>query len=272
MTDGDIGCPEKLERDESPVYGMRRGSPPSKIHPCESGGTPPRCRCSSNCRASARWARRPSVTWPPPLDVVDVPAGRTLTTEGRAGREIFLVVEGRAAADRDGRPIGTMGPASSSASRPCSSAGLATPPSEPSPPCGSSWRVPTASPCSSTTCGRQRRRRRPRARHPRLPTVGRPQPVDGRRAPRGLTRSARQLEVRVLDDPEDAAAGLDHRGGADAVTDVADSDPSRVAPAATRSSSRRRRVGDAPVGARHRRRRSPRGSRPSSYPPTSKPT
>ena len=44
------------------------------------------------------------------LDVVDVPAGRTLATEGRAGREIFLVVEGRAAADRGGHPIGTVGP------------------------------------------------------------------------------------------------------------------------------------------------------------------
>jgi CRP-like cAMP-binding protein len=43
-------------------------------------------------------------------DVVDLPDGRILTTQGQLGWEMFIVVEGRAAVDRDGQRINEVGP------------------------------------------------------------------------------------------------------------------------------------------------------------------
>lgn len=43
-------------------------------------------------------------------DVVDLPDGRTLTTQGRLGWEMFILVEGRAAVERDGQLINEVGP------------------------------------------------------------------------------------------------------------------------------------------------------------------
>jgi CRP/FNR family transcriptional regulator, cyclic AMP receptor protein len=42
-------------------------------------------------------------------DEVDVPAGRELTTEGRAGEEFFLIVSGRVGVVRNGVRVRTMG-------------------------------------------------------------------------------------------------------------------------------------------------------------------
>ncbi len=44
------------------------------------------------------------------VDVLDLRAGQRLTVEGRPGRSIFLVVEGKAAAERDGQLVSTIGP------------------------------------------------------------------------------------------------------------------------------------------------------------------
>lgn len=43
------------------------------------------------------------------VDVLDVAAGRQLTVEGRFGRAIYLVVEGRALAERDGSVVAAIG-------------------------------------------------------------------------------------------------------------------------------------------------------------------
>jgi CRP/FNR family transcriptional regulator, cyclic AMP receptor protein len=43
---------------------------------------------------------------------VDVPAGRALTREGSGKRECFVTLAGTAVAQRDGRPIGVIGPGS----------------------------------------------------------------------------------------------------------------------------------------------------------------
>ena len=43
------------------------------------------------------------------VDVLDVAAGQHLTVEGRFGRSIFLVVEGRAIAARDGKVVAAIG-------------------------------------------------------------------------------------------------------------------------------------------------------------------
>jgi CRP/FNR family transcriptional regulator, cyclic AMP receptor protein len=42
-------------------------------------------------------------------DVVECPAGKTLTKEGEPGWEFFVVVDGRATARRGGRKLGTIG-------------------------------------------------------------------------------------------------------------------------------------------------------------------
>jgi CRP-like cAMP-binding protein len=41
-------------------------------------------------------------------DEVDLPPGKTLTTEGSRGREFFVLLEGSADVQRDGRRIATM--------------------------------------------------------------------------------------------------------------------------------------------------------------------
>jgi CRP/FNR family transcriptional regulator, cyclic AMP receptor protein len=41
---------------------------------------------------------------------VDLPAGKTLTTQGEAGQEFFVIVSGKVEATRDNVPIGTLGP------------------------------------------------------------------------------------------------------------------------------------------------------------------
>lgn len=43
------------------------------------------------------------------LDVLDLPAGRHLTVQGRPGRCVYLIVEGRAVAERDGAPAAALG-------------------------------------------------------------------------------------------------------------------------------------------------------------------
>lgn len=43
------------------------------------------------------------------LDVLDVPAGRTLTVQGRPSRCIYLIAEGKAVAERDGSPVAALG-------------------------------------------------------------------------------------------------------------------------------------------------------------------
>jgi CRP/FNR family cyclic AMP-dependent transcriptional regulator len=43
-------------------------------------------------------------------DEVTVPAGRTLTEEGRAGHEFFLILEGQASVRRNGRKVAALGP------------------------------------------------------------------------------------------------------------------------------------------------------------------
>ncbi len=42
-------------------------------------------------------------------DEIDVDAGKTLTREGDAGREFFVLVDGEAEVRRKGRKVGTMG-------------------------------------------------------------------------------------------------------------------------------------------------------------------
>jgi CRP-like cAMP-binding protein len=41
---------------------------------------------------------------------LDVPSGQVLVTEGRIGREFFLILEGRANVRRNGRKVATLGP------------------------------------------------------------------------------------------------------------------------------------------------------------------
>jgi CRP-like cAMP-binding protein len=41
---------------------------------------------------------------------LDVPPGRVLVTEGRTGREFFLILEGEATVRRNGRKVATLGP------------------------------------------------------------------------------------------------------------------------------------------------------------------
>ena len=43
-------------------------------------------------------------------DEVDVPAGTTLTRQGGSGHEFFVIIEGRARVERDGRVLATLGP------------------------------------------------------------------------------------------------------------------------------------------------------------------
>jgi len=43
-------------------------------------------------------------------ETVDLPAGRELTRQGAFGNEFFVIVEGQADVERDGRHIRTMGP------------------------------------------------------------------------------------------------------------------------------------------------------------------
>lgn len=43
-------------------------------------------------------------------DNIDVEAGRELITEGRVGREFFLILDGEAGVHRDGREVATLGP------------------------------------------------------------------------------------------------------------------------------------------------------------------
>lgn len=45
-------------------------------------------------------------------DELTVPAGKALVTEGDAGREFFVVVEGKASVTRHGREIAVLGPGS----------------------------------------------------------------------------------------------------------------------------------------------------------------
>lgn len=41
---------------------------------------------------------------------LDVPAGETLIMQGSAGRDFFVVVDGKAAVTRDGKDVATVGP------------------------------------------------------------------------------------------------------------------------------------------------------------------
>jgi len=41
---------------------------------------------------------------------LDVPAGETLIKQGSAGRDFFVVVDGKAAVTRDGKDVATVGP------------------------------------------------------------------------------------------------------------------------------------------------------------------
>lgn len=43
-------------------------------------------------------------------DEVDVPAGGTLTDEGRAGHEFYLILDGQASVRRKGKKVATLGP------------------------------------------------------------------------------------------------------------------------------------------------------------------
>jgi CRP/FNR family cyclic AMP-dependent transcriptional regulator len=43
-------------------------------------------------------------------DEVDVAAGKTLTEEGRAGHEFYLILDGKAAVRRKGKKVATLGP------------------------------------------------------------------------------------------------------------------------------------------------------------------
>ena len=43
-------------------------------------------------------------------DVVDLPANRILTTQGKLGWEMFILVSGRARVERDGHPMNEVGP------------------------------------------------------------------------------------------------------------------------------------------------------------------
>jgi CRP-like cAMP-binding protein len=43
-------------------------------------------------------------------DEIDVSAGTVLTRQGGSGQEFFVIVEGRARVERDGRQLATLGP------------------------------------------------------------------------------------------------------------------------------------------------------------------
>ena len=43
-------------------------------------------------------------------DEVDVAAGKTLTEEGRAGHEFYLILDGKASVRRKGKKVATLGP------------------------------------------------------------------------------------------------------------------------------------------------------------------
>jgi CRP-like cAMP-binding protein len=43
-------------------------------------------------------------------DEIDVPAGTVLTRQGGSGQEFFVIVEGRARVERDGRQLAMLGP------------------------------------------------------------------------------------------------------------------------------------------------------------------
>ncbi|HYO45002.1 MAG TPA: cyclic nucleotide-binding domain-containing protein [Candidatus Limnocylindrales bacterium] len=44
------------------------------------------------------------------VDQVDVDAGTVLMTEGRTGREFFIILSGTVAVSRNGHPLATLGP------------------------------------------------------------------------------------------------------------------------------------------------------------------
>lgn len=44
------------------------------------------------------------------VDQLTIPTGRTLTTQGRAGQEAFVIVDGEASVSVDGTEVGTVGP------------------------------------------------------------------------------------------------------------------------------------------------------------------
>jgi CRP/FNR family cyclic AMP-dependent transcriptional regulator len=46
------------------------------------------------------------------MDEVDLPAGKTLMTQGETGDEMFVIVSGRVSVERDGRKINERGPGS----------------------------------------------------------------------------------------------------------------------------------------------------------------
>ena len=66
-------------------------------------------------------------------DEVDVKAGTTLVDQGQPGREAFLILDGSATVQRNGRKVATLGPGQYSASCRCSTAGPARRPSPPTP-------------------------------------------------------------------------------------------------------------------------------------------
>ena len=43
-------------------------------------------------------------------DEIDVPAGTVLTRQGGSGQEFFVIIEGGARVERDGRHVATLGP------------------------------------------------------------------------------------------------------------------------------------------------------------------
>ena len=43
-------------------------------------------------------------------DEVDVPAGKALTEEGKAGHEFYLILDGQASVRRNGKKVATLGP------------------------------------------------------------------------------------------------------------------------------------------------------------------
>ena len=58
---------------------------------------------------------------------VSVPPGKVVVTEGAAGTEFFVIIDGRARVDRHGRQVATLGPGPSSATSRCSTSTPATP-------------------------------------------------------------------------------------------------------------------------------------------------
>ena len=58
---------------------------------------------------------------------VKVDQGRVLVSEGSTGSEFFVIIDGKASVSKKGRKVATLGPATPSASSPCSTKRLATP-------------------------------------------------------------------------------------------------------------------------------------------------